>query len=131
MAYLVSSCMKLLLFALSEMLSIKSYMVDRVVQRWHPKLVLLLVEVIGNMHTELHIMGGISQSNGWRYFFLLRLFMIWMARCDTSIIKWLSVSWSEVKMIDKSIEGCFNFNWSLKCDGCESFVFYVFHNIIL
>jgi hypothetical protein len=33
MAYLVSSCMKLLLFALFEMLSIKSYMVDRVVQR--------------------------------------------------------------------------------------------------
>jgi hypothetical protein len=24
-----------------------------------------------------------------------------MARCDTFIIKWLSVSWSEVKVIDK------------------------------
>jgi len=39
-------------------------MVDRVVQRWHPKLVLLLVGGIGNMHMELRIMGGISQSNG-------------------------------------------------------------------
>ena len=58
------------------LLNLKSVwlILDRVVQRWHPKLVLLLVGGIGNMHMELLIMGGISQSNGWRYSFSFYIF---------------------------------------------------------
>ena len=45
--------------------------------------------------TEHH---GRNFSVKWlKVFFRPRLFMLWMARCDTFIIKWLFVSWSEVK----------------------------------